>query len=150
MEDNKKKCSTKKHENIDAIIFCQECQIYMCNKCQNLHSELFQNHHQTKIDKNIQDTFTGFCKVENHRSKLEYFCKDHCELCCGLCISKIKGKGNGQHIDCDVCFIEDIKDEKKNKLHDNIIYLENLSKTIDESINQLKIINEKKIKIKKK
>ena len=143
MENKKKKCSKRNHENNELTIFCQECQIYMCNKCENLHSELFINHHQIKLENDIQDIFTGICKVEGHKNKLEYFCRDHCELCCGLCISKIKGKGNGNHIDCDICFIEDIKDEKKNKLEENLTYLENLSKTIDKSINRLKdIFNE--------
>jgi hypothetical protein len=44
MENQKKKCSLKKHAEIDAIIFCQDCKTYMCNKCQSHHSELFENH----------------------------------------------------------------------------------------------------------
>ena len=140
---DKKKCSSKKHENIDAIIFCNECKIYLCNKCENLHSELFYNHHQYKLDKDINDIFTGLCKIENHSNKLEYFCREHNELCCAACISIIKGKGNGQHKDCDICFIEDIKEEKKNKLQDNIKYLNDISKTIEESITLLKSIYDK-------
>ena len=139
MENKKqKKCSSKKHENTDANIFCQECQVYMCNKCDNFHSELFQNHHKYKLDNNFEKIFTGFCKVENHSQKLEFFCRDHLQLCCVACISQIKGKSYGQHSDCDICFIEDIKEEKKNKLKQNIKYLELLSKTFDDSINQIK------------
>ena len=74
---------------------------------------------------------------------MEYFCKDHSQLCCVACISKIKGKGNGEHSDCNICFIEDIKDEANNKLKDNIKTLEELSKTVEESINQLKEIYNK-------
>ena len=150
---NQKKCSIKKHENIDSTIFCPECQVYMCNKCENYHSELFQNHHKFKLDKDIEQIFTGFCKVENHAQKLEFFCKDHLQLCCVACISKLKGKGYGQHTDCDICFIEDIKEEKKSQLVENIKYLENLSKTFDESINQIKKIfdeinkNKEKLKL---
>ena len=150
---NQKKCSIKKHENIDSTIFCPECQVYMCNKCENYHSELFQNHHKFKLDKDIEQIFTGFCKVENHAQKLEFFCKDHLQLCCVACISKLKGKGYGQHTDCDICFIEDIKEEKKSQLVENIKYLENLSKTFDDSINQIKKIfdeinkNKEKLKL---
>ena len=40
---------------------------------------------------------------------------------------KLKGKENGQHSDCDICFIEDIEKEKRNKLKDNIKCLEDIS-----------------------
>ena len=73
----------------------------------------------------------------------DYFCKNHNVLCCAACISKIKGKGNGQHADCEICFIEDIKDTKKNKLKDNIKLLEDLSNTLNQSIINLKNILEK-------
>jgi hypothetical protein len=36
LEQNKK-CSLNEHNEIDAIIYCQECRIYMCRKCENLH-----------------------------------------------------------------------------------------------------------------
>ena len=36
--------------------------------------------------------------------------------------------GYGQHFNCEVCLIKDIKDEKKNKLKENIKYLEDSSK----------------------
>jgi len=87
----------------------------MCNKCENNHSELFENHRQYNIDKNsnINNIFTGFCKEKNHFGKLIYFCKNHNQLCCGTCISKIKGLRNGKHKDCEVCFIKKIKKEKK-------------------------------------
>ena len=117
--ENNKKCTLKKHEDINAISYCQECKIFMCNKCENHHSELFQNHNVYKLDKDISEIFTGFCKERNHLEKLEFFCKDHNSLCCASCISKIKREGKGQHTDCNVCNIEDIKDEKKNKLKEN-------------------------------
>ena len=58
-------------------------------------------------------------------------------------MSKIKGNSFGQHFDCDVCSIKEIKEEKKNKLNENVKYLEEISKNISESINQLKEIYEK-------
>ena len=143
MENTLKKCSQKKHIESKAISYCQQCEIYMCNKCENVHSELCQNHSPYRLNKDIKNIFTGICFRENHLNKLEYFCKTHNELCCAVCISKIKGKGNGQHADCNVCYIEDIKDETKNKLEENMKSLENYSKTIDSSINELKKIFEK-------
>ena len=143
MEFQKKKCSSKKHEEIEANLYCQQCRLYMCNKCEKLHSELFQNHKIHNLDKDIKDIFTGFCKEENHLEKLQYFCKDHNKLCCSSCIVKIKRKGNGQHTDCNICNIEDIKKEKKNKLKENIGYLEELSKNLEKLICELKELAEK-------
>ena len=137
------KCSSKIHENNEANKYCQECKIYMCNKCENFHSILFQNHHLYKLEKETKELFTGYCTNKNHINKLEYFCKDHNQLFCVACISKIIGKDNGQHTDCDICLIEDIKEEKKDKLSENLKNLEDLYKTIEESINKLKKIYEK-------
>ena len=143
MEYNLHKCSSKEHLNIDSNYYCFDCKIYMCNKCDNMHSKLFQNHSKVKSDKNMNEIYKLFCNENNHNEKLEFYCKDHNKLCCGLCLCKIKDKGMGQHKDCDVCIIEEIKNEKMNKLEENIKLLENLSKNIEEIINNLeKIFNE--------
>ena len=116
---------------IDSISFCQECNIYMCNKCDKVHFGLCQNHPKYNLDEDINEIFTGYCKKPNHNDELEIFCKNHNELCCSSCITKIKGKKYGQHGNCEFCFIENIKEEKKDKLKKNIKYLENLSNNID-------------------
>ena len=143
-----KKCSLKQYLEIDAISYCQLCKIYMCIKCEKLHSELCQNHIPYKLDIELKNIFTGICKIENHSNELLYFCKTHNQLCCASCITRIKGKGNGQHTDCDICYIEDIKEDKQNKLKANLKCLEDLSKTIENSIFELnklfQIINQKK------
>ena len=144
MEKEKNKCFLTEHSTIEAIIYCQECKIFMCNKCEKNHLELFKNlHHIYKLDKNINEIFTGFCKEEYHIDELLYFCKDHNKLCCAECITKIKDEVNGQHTNCDVCKIKDIEKEKRNKLKDNIKILENISNNLEESINELKKIFEK-------
>ena len=104
----------------------------MCNKCENFHSSLFKNHHPYKLNKE-EEIFTGYCKEKDHPNKLEYFCKTHNQLCCAACLCKLNEKGEGQHKDCDVCYIEKIKDEKKNKLKENIKYLEDLQYKFNES-----------------
>ena len=136
MEKNMQRCSSKNHTENDAILFCIECKIYMCYKCEKFHSELFQNHHQYKLEKNkgITDIFTGLCKEKNHHYELKYFCKTHNNLCCAECITKFKGKEHGQHTECNVCSLEDIENEKKNKLKENINCLEDLSINLQESI----------------
>ena len=134
------KCSSKKHSDIDAISFCQESNIYMCNKCSNLHLELFENHCKYDLGKDKISFFTGICQEKNHKDELNFYCKNHNILCCAACISKIKGGGYGQHTDCDVCFIEKIKDEKKLNLDNNLKYLEEFTLKEDKSFLELKKI----------
>ena len=154
MENKNKKCSFKKHLEIDAIKYCIECKINLCNKCINHHSELFDEHHLFNLDKNENEIFTGFCQEKKHNIELEYFCKTHNQLCCAACITKIEGGGNGQHTNCDICFIKEIKDEKKSKLKNNIKSLESLFNKLELSINELKKlfkrINENKEELKLK
>ena len=70
------------------------------------------------------------------------------------CISKIKGKGS--HSNCNVCKVEDIKEINKNKLENNLKYLEDLSKQFEDSLKELKNIfkkineNKENIKLEKK
>ena len=142
----KKKCSSKEDKDIDAICYCGECRIYMCNKCEKFHSKLFAFHQTFNIDKNIDYIFTGFCKEPNHPIKLQFFCKNHNILCCAACLCKIEKDGIGLHKDCNVCLIEDIKEEKKNNIKANIKYLEELSNTLQGSIDNLKKIFENIIK----
>ena len=143
MENEAKKCYNQDHSNIEAVYYCFECKIYICNKCENFHSKLFQHHHKYSLDKNISEIFTGLCKEENHSDKLEYYCKSHNELCCSGCIAKIKRKDKGQHSDCEICLIEDIKENKENTLKENISNLEKLSEELEKLINELKIVFEK-------
>ena len=113
MENQIKKCSLKSHNKFNAIINCQTCKIYMCEKCLIFHSELFEDHKIINLDIDKNKIFTGICREEKHKDELDYYCKDHNILCCAACISKIKSKGNGKHRDCQICNIEEIKDEKK-------------------------------------
>ena len=143
-----RKCSSKKHKDVNEIKFCTECKIYMCNKCENFHSFLFYNHNIYNLN-GVDDLFTEFCKEKNHINKLEYFCKTHNQLCCGLCIAKLNKRGEGQHKDCVICYIDEIKDEKKNKLKENIKILEDLENKFNESMESLKQTFQKMEKKKK-
>ena len=144
MENQKKKCSFKDHKELDANYYCLQCGINFCNKCEVIHSKFFENHRTFSLDKNIDEIFTGFCKEKNHiYNPLSFFCKTHNILCCSYCITKIKAKEIGKHRDCEICLIEDIKEEKINKLKENIKSLEELSIDISKSIIELKEICEK-------
>jgi len=137
------KCSLKNHLEIKAVSYCQECKRYMCNKCDKLHLELFNDeHHQYKLDKDTNQILKGLCKEKNHFIELIYFCITHNKLCCSKCITKIKNEKEGQHTDCNVCSIKDIENEKRNKLKNIIKDLEDLSNNLEQSIIELKKILE--------
>ena len=154
MEIQKKKCSLEEHKDIDSKTFCVQCNIYMCNKCETFHSKLFTNHQIFNSENDLNDIFTGFCKEKDHFKKLDFFCKTHNQLCCGVCIAKIKKDEIGKHKDCTVCTIEEIKEEKENKIRENIQYLKELNNSLKDSIKEIKSIfekiNENKEEIKKK
>ena len=150
----RKICSSDHEKKIPSKYYCSNCKIYMCEVCEKYHSKIFCNHNIYNSDENISEIFDGFCKENNHLEILEFFCKIHNKLCCSSCITKIKKKGKGQHTDCDICLIEDIKDTKKDLLNKNYTVLEELSKNIGNSINELKdileTINTNKYKLKLK
>ena len=110
MENKIQKCNSIRCYEIVVVAFCQECRIYMCQKCSILHSNNFKGHHVFNLKKNI-DIFTGIKK--DQQVDLIYFCKEHNELCCACCISKIKTNDFGQHNNCKVCTVQEIINEKK-------------------------------------
>ena len=118
MENKNKKCSNEDHKDIDAVSYCQDCKIYIYNKCKNLHQGLFKNHLVNNLDE-IKEIFIDKCQEKNNNNNLEFFCKNHNKLCCLACISRIETNNYGQQKNCDICMIQDIKEEKKNKLQEN-------------------------------
>ena len=144
MDIPKKKCSFEDHKEVDANFYCMQCRINICNKCNIFHSKLFKNHQVYSLEKNFDEIFTGFCKEKNHFNlELTIFFKNHNQLCCVACISIIKTKDQGNHKDCEICLIENIKEEKIKKLKENIKNLEEFSINITNSINDFKQIFEK-------
>ena len=110
MENQKKKCSLKENSEINVNIYCKKCEKFMCNECEIKHSNQFNDHNDYIINEGLDEIFNVYCQEEKHQCfKLEYFCKNHNKLCCAACLAKIKGKGVVQHVDCNVCYIEDIK-----------------------------------------
>ena len=96
------------------------------------------------ISKIVKKIFLlDFARKKNIWKDYNIIAKDHNQLCCASCITKIKGKGYGQHTDCNICFIEDIKEEKKNSFFGNIKKLENLSNTMEQILTNFKMMAEK-------
>ena len=146
MENNKPKCSSIDHAKIDAVIFCQICKVYFCNKCESFHSKIFQGHLTTNLLNEKKDVFIGLCQEKNHMNPLEYYCKTHNILCCALCITKIKDEKKGQHKDCIISSLIDIKSEKEEQFKKDFSKLAEISKSLDPMINKFK---EKKEEINK-
>ena len=57
MDTDKPKCSSIDHIKIDAIIFCNICKVYLCNKCETFHSKIFQNHSVQDLKKEKNNFF---------------------------------------------------------------------------------------------
>ncbi len=143
MEDKIHKCSSVEHSKIDAIIFYQACNVFYCNKCQNnFHCKIFPNHPIKNLNKEKNDIFTNICNEHNHLRKFEYFCKTHNKLCCVKCIAKIKDENNGQHKDCDISSLKEIKIEKEKKFEDNYNKLKEISNNLENTFNQFKVLIE--------
>ena len=137
MENNNYKCSRKDHLNVDANIFCQNCKTFLCKECEEtFHSKIFSNHEIKKLNNEKELLFLGICHESNHLSKFEYFCKTHNKLCCAKCITRIKDEKNGQHSECDICKLNDIKDLKEKKFKESFDKLEDISNDLDQSINK--------------
>ena len=137
-----KKCSLKEHADISANIYCKKCEIYMCNKCEVHHSKPFENHQNFILNKNFDELCNEFCDEEGHNfSKLKYYCKNHNILCCSECIVKIKEKGFGKHINCNVCYIEEILEEKKKGINKNSKLIKTILKHGENILKSSIIIN---------
>ena len=63
-------CSYNEHNHIKAIEYCQDCKIYLCNKC-SIHHKGIKNHHYYNITTDPYDIFNNICKEINHQNKLE-------------------------------------------------------------------------------
>ena len=140
---NNKKCSSKDHASIDAISYCQKCELFMCNKCEIIHSNLCPHHNKFNLDKNSGEIFTGICNEKKHSDELTFYCKNHNVLCCAACLCKIKDEGIGQHKDCDACLIKDIKEEKKKNFEKNVQFLKSLLNSFEQINNELILLFEK-------
>ena len=74
MDDRKIKCSSNKHKEINAISYCIYCKLFLCNQCQNMHSDFYENHNLNILDEDLNNFFIDECNKENHdKIKLKFF-----------------------------------------------------------------------------
>ena len=84
--------------------------------------------------------------MESQIKQIKCSSEEHNQLCCAACLCKVNNNGDGQHKDCDACDIKSIKDEKKNKLKENIKILEDLSNSFNNIFKEMKEIFENVVK----
>ena len=144
MEESMQKiCYSKSHYKQRATNYCIKCKKYLCETCSTTHCEKNQYHNLLSVDDDLNLQFTGFCAEGHHKNKLDYYCYTHNNLCCAACLCKIKDKGDGQHTECKACHIQEIKDEKKNILENNIKLLKSLLTKTNRMTKDIKKIYEK-------
>ena len=139
MNEKEIKCSTKNHENQKVYKYCIMCNIFMCHQCFYNHQKLFSNHHLIDVNDDISKLYTILCKED--LNKYEYYCRTHNQLFCASC------KEN-KHKNCETNKIEEIKEEKKKNLEQNLNELEILSNNIKERINLTRSFYDKVDKLK--
>ena len=143
MEKSIKKCQSKSHAPKKAVKYCLNCNKYLCEICAASHNKSDRKHELFSIEKEMKLNIAGTCTEPNHPNKLNYYCLTHNNLCCAACLCKIKEIGDGQHTECNACFIGKIKDKKKKKLYDNLNFLEDFSQNIKKVLKAIKKIYEK-------
>lgn len=113
----KRKCS--KHQSSEVVTYYPECKKFCCEECDRLMRELFPEYHSLPIDEvsELTLTFSDRCGEIGHSDcPLNYFCRDHSELCCSECAYSEAGKHRG----CKVVRIKDIENEYKSRLSSSV------------------------------
>ena len=110
-------CFENKNKKIGGVCFCENCNIYMCIQCHDVHKQMnFPQKHRvvrgSKMPKSIADKPIKYPDCELHNGNTnDRYCHEHHEMLCSECL-----KQNHQrcHVDTitDLCFIlgsDDIK-----------------------------------------
>ena len=136
------KCYYNEHSEQTATNFCFKCNKFLCETCSTSHCDTNPKHNLFSVDKDLNLNFTGYCTEGNHPNKLDYYCFTHNNLCCAACLCKIKDRGDGQHTECKVCHIDQIKGEKKRKLNDNLKLLKKFSLNMKKILKDIRTFYE--------
>ena len=137
------KCNNNEHSEQTATNYCFRCKKFLCETCSTSHYSAKPKHNLFSVEKDLNLNFSGFCKLENHPNKLDYYCSTHNHLCCAACLCKIKDKGDGQHTECKACYIGEIKDEKKKLLKENLKLLKKFSLNMKKMLRDIMNIYER-------
>lgn len=143
-------CNTKHEEKIFSVIFCKNCNLFLCEECLNQHKQNNKNHEFIGLNK-LKINFCNF-----HNKKLTQFCFDCDEEICKKCFDfhkehktkKIEKIVENKNLKNFNNFLEKIENCIKNKyqiLKENIIDLQNMKINDEESKEQLNKIIQKNL-----
>lgn len=107
------------HINIQASVWCRECQETLCDSCNKQHKRVnvCKNHYTIAVDllpsKEVLKSLSSNQCPEHTNSSAVLYCLDHDEPCCSKCLVQ-----NAKH---NKCKIETIQEASKNVKHSTIL-----------------------------
>ncbi|XP_052215880.1 uncharacterized protein LOC127834239 [Dreissena polymorpha] len=74
-----------------ATVLCKDCNEYLCETCRNPHIIYKGGKHgvvsiQDKESSTVVVDMKGMDKCSQHGKGFEFYCEDHCKLCCTTCV----------------------------------------------------------------
>ena len=100
-------CFENKHKKIGEVCFCENCNIYMCIQCHDVHKQMnFPQKHRvvrgSKMPKSIADKPIKYPDCELHNGNTnDRYCHEHHEMLCSECLKQ-------NHQRCHVDTITDL------------------------------------------
>ena len=146
-------CFENKNKKIGEVCFCENCNIYMCIQCHDVHKQMnFPQKHRvvrgSKMPKSIADKPIKYPDCELHNGNTnDRYCHEHHEMLCSECL-----KQNHQrcHVDTitDLCKILGSEDIKSfTAMVDNVeLYVQNTQSKLQNNISDLTKEQENEIK----
>ena len=146
-------CFENKNKKIREVCFCDNCNIYMCIQCHDVHKQMnFPQKHRvvrgSKMPKSIADKPIKYPDCELHNGNTnDRYCHEHHEMLCSECL-----KQNHQrcHVDTitDLCKIFGTDDIKSfTVMVDNIrLYVQHTQSKLQNNISDLTKERENEIK----
>ena len=146
-------CFENKNKKIGEVCFCDNCNIYMCIQCHDVHKQMnFPQKHRvvrgSKMPKSIADKPIKYPDCELHNGNTnDRYCHEHHEMLCSECL-----KQNHQrcHVDTitDLCKILGSDDIKSfTAMVDNVeLYVQNTQSKLQNNISDLTKEQEDEIK----
>ena len=146
-------CFENKNKKIGEVCFCENCNIYMCIQCHDVHKQMnFPQKHRvvrgSKMPKSIADKPIKYPDCELHNGNTnDRYCHEHHEMLCSECL-----KQNHQrcHVDTitDLCKIFGTDDIKSfTVMVDNIrLYVQHTKSKLQNNISDLTKERENEIK----
>jgi len=137
------KCNYNKNHQLKSVLYCFQCEKYLCEECINIHNISFEDKEHIFIKQRINNNF--YCKKTGHTKFIKY---RYCTLCKDYLCSQCKCEHNDLYIyDLERCdgekkikeVINNIKKLKK-IIEDEEIKFNIFLEEIENKIKALKIM----------